>query len=171
MNKFALTTTLALALAAQAHAGHQIQTIQLPSAFPVSPLALPSSIPGNDSLKLPTFVDVTEQVRLPGVKGLPKIAPTLPNAPKPLITIPGLPVSKLPGVKLPVVSRDQVVTVKSFAAFAKLEPVKSGSEAAETEKARESLGRAFDGSAQDEEPSEVRHTLPENDLLNEIGIR
>jgi hypothetical protein len=159
---------LALALSSSAHAAFQL--VSLP-ALPSMPLSMPSALPSRP-VALPTLPGGASVV-LPGVSNLPKIAPTLPQLPMPVI---GKPTTGLPGPAnpMPVMPAAQV-SRKSFAIATVRFAAPAGQPAAEQDQAqREKLERIFDGtqsSGRADGRDEVRHTIPENDLLNEIGIQ
>lgn len=171
MTKKISFAALALTLAASAHAALPApQIVQLPARMPAMPASAPSPF-ASQPLALPS-ISIGQPRSLPSISGLPKIAPGLPSLPQPLITLPGQPAVNLPGPANPMpVARKAVVKIAAVTgSFAmKFAPSKPVETAVDAEEAAEKLGRLFDG-APAEELDEVRHTLPETDLLNEIGV-
>lgn len=137
-------------------------------ALPSMPLNAPSAIPTRP-VSLPTLPGGASVV-LPGVSNLPKITPALPTLPVPVI---GKPSVGLPGPAnpMPVMPKAQVGRKEFAIARFRLDAPAAPTAARQDDAQREKLERLFDGNQDHETRDEVRHTLPENDLLNEIGVQ
>lgn len=166
MNKKLASAVLVLLIAPCAHAAYQINAL---TALPSMPLSAPSVIPAHHPLALPS-IERGPSLNLPGAVNLPRIAPSLPTLPMPVIGTPSIglpsPVSPLP------VAPTALVRAPKIAAIAKVRFDGPAAKAPREDAQREKLERLFDRGEQDEQPlvGETRHTLPENDLLNEIGV-
>jgi hypothetical protein len=168
MNKKLACTVVALLLSTGAHAAYQINAI---SALPSMPLNAPSVIPAHHPLALPS-IERGPSLNLPGAVNLPKIAPSLPTLPMPVIGKPSIglpsPVSPLPMTPTAVVRAPKIAAI----ATVRFDAPKAQAPREDAAAQREKLERLFDRGELDEQPQlgETRHTLPENDLLNEIGV-
>ena len=167
IKKICLAATL-LSLSARAHAAFQI--VSLPG-LPVMPVSAPSAIAPRP-LAFPSL-NKGVTITLPGVNGIPMIAPAFPTLPMPMIGAPQITLPS-PSNPMPLAPNTRVKIIGApamrLAAVAAAPAQTEESEAAKTER----LERLFDrGIRKDERPrgDETRHTLPENDLLNEIGIQ
>lgn len=156
MKNIGLTIALAL-FAAPAFASYRV----------VSVPTLPLSMPGisGQAVKLPTVLPTTPKT----LPSLPVVAPLqAPGLPIPVTTIrPGV---ELPGPANPV----PMISPTARVALIKLGAVETA-KGQDSDKQAERLGRIFDRTRDEEtagrpKGDEVRHTLPENDLLDEIGV-
>lgn len=168
MNMKLACTVVALLLSTGAHAAYQINAI---SALPSMPLNAPSVIPAHHPLALPS-IERGPSLNLPSAVNLPRIAPSLPTLPMPVIGKPSIglpsPVSPLPVAPTAVVRAPKIAAIATVR-FDAPKTQNTREEAAQ----REKLERLFDrGEIEEQQPQlgETRHTLPENDLLNEIGV-
>lgn len=167
-----------LSMPAGLHASYQARAVSLPAA----PVALPARI-SPVSAVFPSAMPVSPAASLPGASSIYRLPATLPALPIPVIggtriSLPA-PARNLPASPTTIVGPAarytmQSVRLVSFAAA-------SAETAQDTERARERLGRVFDKGARkdDNENRETgrprgdssRLTLPESDLLEEIGVQ
>ena len=159
-----------LSMSASAHASFQV--VSLPG-LPVMPVSAPSAIAPRP-LSLPSL-NQGVAVSLPGIKTVPAIAPSFPTLPTPVIggsrivlPSPANPMPVMPTIRVRTPGA-QAVTVRLLASV----PAPAASAKTDESEAarREKLEKLFDRGNERPRGDEVRHTLPENDLLNEIGIQ